>query len=68
MASTGKKIGRLGDWEELNKETYVCNVCYKTTSRCSFACKYKLINLIIFIFVRRYSPSEKQPINLFTQF
>ena len=47
MASTGKKIGRLGDWEELNKETYVCNVCYKTASRCSFARKYKLAYIYI---------------------
>ena len=41
---------------------------YITTSRCTSACKYKVINLLIFIFVRRYLPSEKQPINLSTQF
>ena len=28
-----RKEALTGDWEELNKETYVGNVCYKTTSR-----------------------------------
>ena len=41
---------------------------YKTASRFTSARKYKLIKLLKFIFARRYSPSEKQPINLFTQF
>ena len=27
------KEALIGDWEELNEETYVCNACYKTTSR-----------------------------------
>ena len=35
----------IGEWEELNKETYVCNVCYKTTSRCTSARNSKVINL-----------------------
>ena len=47
------KEALTGDWEELNKETYVCNICYKTTSRFTSPCKYKLINLLIFIFARR---------------
>ena len=60
-----------GDWEDLNKETYACNVCLQnvfTTSRFTSARKHKPINLLTFIFARRYSPSEKQPIDLFTQF
>ena len=58
-----------GDWEDLNKETYACNVCLQnvfTTSRFTSARKHKPINLLTFILARRYSPSEKQPINLFT--
>ena len=41
---------------------------YKTTSRFTSTRKYKLIRLLSFIFTRRYSPSEKQASNLFTQF
>ena len=43
------------------------HVC-KTTSRFTFAHKYKLIKLLIFVFAQRDFPSEKKPINLFTQF
>ena len=61
---------------------YVMYVRYKTTSRFTSARKYMYVMyvrykttyiyiyiiLLIFIFARRCSPSEKQPINLFTQF
>ena len=40
----------------------------KTTSKFTSACKYKLIKLLTFTFDQRYSPSETQPINLFTEF
>ena len=59
-----------GDWKELNKETYVCNPCYKTTSRFTSVRIYKLITCLYLYLPEDipYSPSEKQPINLFTQF
>ena len=57
----GKEVLR-GDWEELNKKTYICNVCYQTTSRFTSASKYKLINLLVFIFARTHSPSENSPL------
>ena len=39
---------------------------YKKTSRFASARKYKLIKLLTFIFVRKYS--KKRPVNFFTQF
>ena len=44
------KEALTGDWEELNKETYVIYV-YKTTQKLTSACKYKLIKLLTFILV-----------------
>ena len=60
------KEALTGDWEELNKKHMY--IMYVTTSRFTSAYKYEVINLLIFIFARRYSPSEKQPTILFTQF
>ena len=40
---------------------------YKTTSRFTSACKYKLTKLITFIFPQRYSPSKKNSLLTFSQ-
>ena len=51
----------------ITKWRNICIYVYKTTSRFASACKYKLIQLLTFIFAQRYLPRKKQPINLLTQ-
>ena len=59
-----------GDWEELNKETYVCNVyvCLQNSFKVHFCTQIQTNKISYFIFAWRYLPSEKQFIILFTQF
>ena len=61
-----EKKALTGDWEELNKETYICNqgnIIYVTITKqlqtsTTSARKFKLINLLIFMFDIRLAKSK----------
>ena len=64
MVSSKKYEALTGDWEELNKETYLCNVCLRNNLKVYF-CKKIDVTLVLSIMAKEKSDGIAKSENLF---